>query len=177
MQELSSKPILQGHSAGLAAETGSGKTLAYLAPLISSLLREKRASNMPTSSVSSARCCSVLPGIAIAVRACQMHALSLGSCTTACITCQLLHLHAVSMSDIGLLMAFWCCAPMQPWAARYAPQARLPAGTRPHWFDLHSHSYPSARCFMMPGTIRGDKARILSYFLCKRCTAEPQAGV
>ena len=86
MQELSSKALLQGHSAGLAAETGSGKTLAYLAPLISSLLREKRASSMPTSSVSSARCCSILSSIAGALRACQMHALSLGSCTLACIT-------------------------------------------------------------------------------------------
>ena len=101
MQELSSKPILQGHSAGLAAETGSGKTLAYLAPLISSLLREKRASSMPTSSVSSARYCSVSPSIAGAMRACQMLSLCLGSCTKACIHCEQLHLHAVSMSDTG----------------------------------------------------------------------------
>ena len=85
MQELSSKALLQGHSAGLAAETGSGKTLAYLAPLISSLLREKRASSMPTSSVSSARCCSVSSSIAGAMHACQMHASSLESCTKACI--------------------------------------------------------------------------------------------
>ena len=40
---------------GLAAETGSGKTLAYLAPLISSLLREKRSASTPASAVPSAR--------------------------------------------------------------------------------------------------------------------------
>ena len=53
MQELSSKPILQGQSVGLAAQTGSGKTLAYLAPLISSLVRENRIST-PGSAPSSA---------------------------------------------------------------------------------------------------------------------------
>ena len=45
LQELSSTAISEGRSVGLAAETGSGKTLAYLAPLISSLLRERRSSS------------------------------------------------------------------------------------------------------------------------------------
>ena len=52
LQELSSTAILEGRSVGLAAETGSGKTLAYLAPLISSLLKERRNNSSSSSSSS-----------------------------------------------------------------------------------------------------------------------------
>lgn len=140
---------------GLAAETGSGKTLAYLAPLISSLLREKRATAMPTTSASSARCCIVMFGVA-AMCTGHMHALSLGSCTAVRINCELLRMIAVSTSDIGRLMAFWCCAPMQPWAARYPPQARPLQAPALRTLDSFPF-YSLAACFTMANSIRDSK--------------------